>query len=227
MQMPDDQLDAPSPRTAVDVAQAYDRWSAIYDSDINPTRDLDAIVLRRAPLRLHGRHVLELGCGTGKNTLWLAGTAANVTALDFSAGMLARARERVTAHNVEFRVHDLRERLPLRDESVDVVVGNLVLEHIEHLAPIFEEATRVLTSGGQLYFCELHPYRQLRGGQAHFDDPVNGETIAVTAHRHSISEYVNAAIAAGLTLVSLGEWSDENAEPNSAPRLLSLLCERR
>ena len=225
--MQHDQFDDSSARAANDVARAYDRWSAIYDSDVNPTRDLDAIVLRRAPLRLHGRQVLELGCGTGKNTLWLAGASANVTALDFSAGMLARARERVAAHNVEFRVHDLREALPLRDESVDVVVGNLVLEHIEDLAPIFTEATRVLTSGGQLYFCELHPYRQLRGGQAHFDDPASGETVAVTAHRHSTSEYVNAAIAAGLTLVSLGEWSDEDAQPDASPRLLSLLCERR
>ncbi len=209
-----------------EIALAYDRWSATYDSDVNATRDLDAVVLRRAPLRLHGRQVLELGCGTGKNTAWLAAAAANVTALDFSAGMLARARERVTAHNVDFITHDLRQIWPLRDESEDVVIGNLVLEHIEDLAAIFAEAARVLTSGGQLYFCELHPYRQLGAGQAHFADPQSGETVAVTAYRHATSDYANAGIGAGLTLVELGEWTEPDAEAGGAPRLLSLLFER-
>ena len=224
--MDNEEFDDSLPASSMDVAHAYDRWSASYDTDMNATRDLDAIVLRRAPLRLHGRHVLELGCGTGKNTLWLASASARVTALDFSVGMLARARERVTAHNVEFLAQDLRERWPLRDESVDAVIGNLVLEHIDDLAPVFSEAARVLATGGQLYFGELHPYRQLRGGQAHFADASSGESVVVTAYRHTTSELVNAAIAAGFAIVELGEWSDVDAAADTPPRLLSLLCER-
>jgi len=225
--MKDDPPDtAPAPIPA-DVARAYDRWSASYDSDANATRDLDAAVLRKAPLRLHDSRVLELGCGTGKNTEWIARDARSVTALDFSPGMLSRARERVTTPAVRFAQHDIREPLPLESGSVDVVVGNLVLEHVDDLAPVFAEAARVLAVGGQLFFCELHPYRQLRGGQAHFADSSSGETVVVTAFRHTASEYVNSATAAGLTLVTLGEWSDENAEPHAPPRLLSLLCERR
>src|SRR5215208_515535 len=42
-----------------DVARAYDRWAASYDADRNATRDLDAEVLRRAPLGVDGRDVLE------------------------------------------------------------------------------------------------------------------------------------------------------------------------
>lgn len=215
-----------SPRAAADVAHAYDRWAAIYDNDVNATRDLDAIVLRRAPLRLHGRTVLELGCGTGKNTVFLAASSANVLGLDFSAGMLARAREQVTAYNVEFVQHDLRKVWPVRKESADVVVGNLVLEHIEDVARIFQEAARVLSPGGQLYLCELHPYRQLLGSQAHFTDPANGETVPVTAYRHSTSEFVNSALSAGFTLVELREWTEPDVEIGAVPRLLSLLFER-
>jgi ubiquinone/menaquinone biosynthesis C-methylase UbiE len=209
-----------------DVASAYDRWSAIYDTDTNATRDLDAMVLRRAPLRLHGRTVLELGCGTGKNTAWLAEASANVMALDFSAGMLARAREQVSAYNVEFITHDLRKVWPVRRESVDVVVGNLVLEHIEDVASIFKEAARVLPPGGQLFICELHPYRQLLGSQAHFTDPVNDEMVSVAVYRHSTSEFVNSALAVGFALVELREWTEPSAEIGAVPRLLSLLFER-
>ena len=58
--------------TGSDVAKSYDIWSAVYDADKNATRDLDAVVVRRAPLYFEGRDVLELGSGTGKNTVWFA-----------------------------------------------------------------------------------------------------------------------------------------------------------
>ena len=137
-----------------DVSRAYDRWAEVYDDDRNATRDLDAWVVRNAPLRIEGRRVLEIGCGTGKNTAWLAEHAAHVTAMDFSEGMLARARERVAGRGVTFVRHDVREPWPLDDASADVVIGNLVLEHVADLAPVYAEAARVLTPGGELFFCD-------------------------------------------------------------------------
>ena len=208
-----------------DVARAYDRWATQDDADHNATRDLDAAVVRAAPLHLARHDVLELGCGTGKNTVWLAAQARQLHALDFSEGMLAEARRRVTSPNVRFVQHDVRSGWPLADASVDVVIGNLVLEHVEWLAPIFAEAARVLRPGGELFLCELHPYRQLRGGQAHFTDAGTGETVHVRAHVHSTSEYVNAGIQAGLRLRTLGEWLEPEAAAGSAPRLLSMLFE--
>ena len=74
--------------------------------------------------------------------------------------------------------------------------------------------------------CELHPYRQLRGGQAHFVDQRTDETVHVAAYRHTVSEYVTEALAAGFVLRALGEWLEPDAEPGAPPRLLSLLLER-
>ena len=217
------------PRDAAGVASAYDRWAGSYDADRNATRDLDAEVVRRAPLALAGRDVLELGCGTGKNTVWLAERARTVTALDFSDGMLARARERLDAAgaaHVRLVRHDVREPWPAPGASADVVVGNLVLEHVADLAPVFAEAARALRPGGQLLLCELHPERQRRGGQAHFTDAATGDTVHVTAHRHTVAEYVNGGLAAGLTLRHLGEWLEPDAPADAPPRLLSVLFER-
>lgn len=213
--------------TQPDVAAAYDRWALQYDDNHNPTRDLDASVVRAAPLLLRGRDVLEFGCGTGKNTAWLAAQAQHVVALDFSLGMLEVAKRRVQASNVHFLQHDVRERWPLEDEAVDVVVGNLVLEHVEDLVPIYEEAARVLRMGGQLFLCELHPYKQLLGSRARFTDRDTSETVHVTAFVHTTAEYVNAGLGAGFTLVQLGEWSHTGATVGDAPRLLSVLFERR
>jgi malonyl-CoA O-methyltransferase len=210
-----------------DVARAYDRWAASYDADRNRTRDLDAAVVRGAPLGVAGADVLELGCGTGKNTVWLADSARSLLALDFSPGMLERARERVgAARHVRFAEHDITHAWPAPDESIDVVVGNLVLEHVADLAPVYREAARVLRPGGRLWLCELHPERQRRGGQAHFTDAASGESVRVAAYVHSIAEYVNGGIAAGLELRALGEWVEAGAEAGAPPRLVSVLFER-
>lgn len=209
-----------------DVALAYDRWSRRYDDDHNATRDLDARVVRQSPLHLGGARVLELGCGTGKNSEWLAAQARELVALDFSPGMLDVARRRVRAAHVRFVERDITHAWPVEAASMDVVVGNLVLEHVHDLQPIYSEAARVLRPGGELFLCELHPYRQLRGGQAHFEDAETNETVPVTAFQHTVSEYVNGGLVAGFALRALGEHVEESAPPDAVPRLLSVLFER-
>src|SRR6478609_2936683 len=133
--------------TPADVADAYDRWSRQYDDDRNATRDLDAFVLRQVPLHLAGARVLEVGCGTGKNSAWLVSQARELIALDFSPGMLDVARRRVRSSTARFVEHDITRPWPVESESVDVVVGNLVLEHVRELGPVFAEAARVLRAG--------------------------------------------------------------------------------
>jgi malonyl-CoA O-methyltransferase len=170
--------------------------------------------------------VLELGCGTGKNTSFLAEHARSVTAMDFSEGMIARAHERLATSNVKFVRHDVRELWPVTASSVDVVVANLILEHVHDLAPVYFEAARVLRPGGQFFICELHPYRQLIGVQAHFMDASTGEMVQVDAHVHTVSEFVNGGIESGFDLRALGEWTEEDAVAEAPPRLISLLFDR-
>lgn len=222
--MPEDQAFAGGRDDA--VARAYDGWASTYDDDRNATRDLDAAVVRQVPLAVSGADVVELGCGTGKNTAWLAGRARKLVAMDFSAGMLAKARERVPAAHVRFVEHDLRAPWPLAGASADVVIGNLVLEHVEELSPVYAEAARVLRPGGALFLCELHPERQRRGGQAHFVDATTGDPTYVPAFRHTTAEYVNVGIAAGLQLRQLGEWIEPGAPAGAPSRLLSVLFEK-
>jgi len=216
--------------TPADVSLAYDRWAATYDIEANRTRDLDAVVLRRDGPSVDGLDVLELGCGTGKNTTWLAGLARSVVAIDASPGMLAIARERVTSPHVRFIEHNICARLPIDDLSVDVAVIDLVLEHIQRIGDVFAEAARVLRPSGRLFVCELHPTRQVLGGRAHFTDVLSGRVVNVPVVRHTISEFINSGIDAGLSVERVGEWSDEarerGAKPDTVPlppRLFSVL----
>jgi ubiquinone/menaquinone biosynthesis C-methylase UbiE len=220
--MSHDEVPPDGDRDVDGVRRGYDRWAPVYDSQRNATRDLDAEVVRRSGIELAGAAVLELGCGTGKNTVWLAERARWVVAVDFSSGMLSEARRRVTAANVEFVTHDIREPWPVNDGSIDLVACNLVLEHVKELAPIFQESSRVLAAGGELLICELHPYRQLSGAQAQYLDPATGSAVPVPAFLHSISDFVNGGIDAGLELRRMAEVADSTAPPGAPPRLLTM-----
>ena len=213
------------PSRKSEIAAAYNEWAETYDTDQNRTRDLAGRILRQVDLNFAGRKVIEVGCGTGRNTEWLISSAAgadDIVALDFSEAMLARARERVRDPRVRFIQHDVRDSWPLADASADLVIAMLILEHVEMLEPFFAEAARALNAGGELFICELHPMRQLMGGQAQFTSTQTGERHLVPAFLHNSSDYVNAALASGFELVSLGEWRDSDALPNDLPRLLSL-----
>ena len=210
------------PSANYDVAAAYDRWAATYDIDANQTRELAAAALRQQNLKLADRDVIEIGCGTGRNTQWLIEHGAQVVALDFSPGMLRLAKERVNSPPTRFVQHDINRAWPTADASADLVIAMLVLEHIKELQPVFAEAARTLRRGGELFICELHPFRQMSGRQAEFTDPQTGEVERVAACLHDVSEYVNTGLGLRLELLHLGEWRDSGARPNDLPRLLSI-----
>ena len=205
------------------VQQAYTEWSATYDSDRNLTRDLDARVTRQALADLHYQSILELGCGTGKNTSLLATLGAEVRALDFSAGMIEKARARVTAPNVVFELADLTRPWPGADHSFDLIVCNLVLEHIENLDFIFAEAHRVLREGGRFFICELHPFRQYQGTVARFQRA--DDTTRIAAFTHHITDFLKAALAIGFLLREMNEWWHEE-DQGAPPRLISFMFEQ-
>src|SRR5687768_6025171 len=108
------------------VRAGYDRWAAIYDHDKNPLLALEEPILRAAVGDVGDQRVLDVGCGTGRHALWLANAGANVTAIDFSEGMLAEAQRKPCAEQIRFLVHDLREPMPFSEEF-DVVISSLVL----------------------------------------------------------------------------------------------------
>jgi len=148
---------------------------------------------------------------------------AKVEAVDFSQGMIQKAREKVKAGNVSFSMMDITQPWKFAQESFDLIVCNLVLEHIEDLSFVFLEAERTLKPQGQFFINELHPFRQYDGKKARYSK--GEETIEVDAFVHHISDFTNAASANGLRLTKLNEYWHE-ADENKLPRLVSFLFEK-
>jgi malonyl-CoA O-methyltransferase len=208
----------------VKVQEAYTDWSATYDQDRNLTRDLDQSVTRKTLENLRCKSILEIGCGTGKNTALLARIGERVSALDFSAGMIEKAREKSSFANVTFQVADITERWPCEDQSVDLIVCNLVLEHVRDLSFIFAEALRTLIDGGHVFICELHPFRQYLGTQPKFQRDL--QTTEIPAFVHHLSDFIDTAACHKLSLVSMKEWWHQEDE-DKPPRLVSFMFEKR
>jgi ubiquinone/menaquinone biosynthesis C-methylase UbiE len=206
--------------TTTNIQAAYTAWAATYDADRNPTRDLDQIVTRTILAGRHYQSILEIGCGTGKNTPLLASIGDQVHAIDFSEGMLAQARAKVLDPKVTFASADLTQPWPAADQSIDLIVCNLVLEHIADLSFIFAEAMRILVQTGHFFICELHPFKQYLGSKAVFEH--DQARIELPAFVHHISDFLDAAAAAGFTLVSCKEWWHAE-DQNTPPRLVSFL----
>jgi ubiquinone/menaquinone biosynthesis C-methylase UbiE len=207
----------------MNVQQAYSKWASTYDSDRNLTRDLDQTVTREALQDLRPTSLLEIGCGTGKNTALYASIATKVVALDFSEEMIRQAKDKSVFENVTFILANLNEPWPCPDVSVNLVTCNLVLEHIEHLSFIFAEAARVLNHGGRFFISELHPFRQYQGVQAHFTR--NDAVTQIPAFIHHISDFLQAASGNNLSLLELQEfWHAE--DEGKPPRLISFMLEK-
>jgi len=204
----------------VQISEAYSEWSETYDSDRNLTRDLDHAVAKKYLTGRRFKRGLEIGCGTGKNTAVLASVAERVVALDFSAGMIAKAKAKHSLSNVDFQITDITQEWPCANASFDLISGNLVLEHVEDLSHIFREASRVLMPGGEFFVCELHPYRQYQGTQARFDR-AQGTTM-IPAFVHHIADFTNAAAANGLSVLALNEWWHQE-DQGKPPRLVSFV----
>ena len=103
--------------------------------------------------------IADLGCGAGFLTEYLAPRSARVIAIDHAERMLATARERVMASNVEFRSGDL-EALPLADGEVDAAFANLVWHHVGDMDRAARELFRVLKDGGIAVVTDLLPHDQ-------------------------------------------------------------------
>ena len=121
-----------------------------------------------------GAHVLDVGCGTGRHAVPLAARGLQVTGVDLSPEMLARARDRAAAAGVrvELLEADARELPPIGpfDAGVCLCEGAFCLvaddaEPLGHDRAVLASIHRVLRPGGRLLLTGLNAARMLAAWQ--------------------------------------------------------------
>jgi SAM-dependent methyltransferase len=154
----------------------HDRTAGVVRADFYTLGALDAAdaYVRALLGDVCGKQVLELGCGTGDTTLWLAAGGATVHATDISGGMLAATQARAAAGGLSSTVlvqQMSAEHLAYAERSFDIVFGHSVIHHTD-LAITRREVHRVLRPGGRAVFLEplgenplLRAFRRLTPGR--------------------------------------------------------------
>ncbi|PLB35019.1 class I SAM-dependent DNA methyltransferase [Aspergillus candidus] len=211
----------------MDTVDAYNKWAEIYDTDGNFLQALDTLELRTLlPAFLHrvedttatiaNKTLIDLGCGTGRNTLHLmhhAPPTSQIIGLDASPGMLDVARKRIaevdpdagtgSAPRVRLAVLDLLTPDPgvLASASADGMISTLVLEHVP-LDQFFMAVTALLKPGGYLLLTNMHAEMGAIS-QAGFVDPGSGRKIRPVSYSYGVAEVVRVAGENGLEVVDL------------------------
>jgi arsenite methyltransferase len=147
-----------------------------------------------------GMTVLDLGSGAGFDAFlaWRkVGPTGRVIGVDMTDDMLTRAREnaaKLGATNVEFR-KGVIERLPLDDNSVDLVISNCVINLSTDKPAVFREMIRVLKPGGHFAVSDLVLMNELPPDVA----ASISAYVGCIAGASQMGEYIRLAFEAGFT----------------------------
>ena len=126
-----------------------------------------------------GDIVLDLGSGAGIDAFLAAkkvGDKGKVIGVDMTKEMVERARENAKKQNitnVEFLLGEI-EDLPLKDNSVDTIITNCVINLTPDKAKTFNEAYRVLKPGGKIYLSDIVLLKELSKEQKNNKDLLTG-----------------------------------------------------
>lgn len=182
-----------------------------------------------------GRRVLELGCGFGQLTRWLAEAGAEaVVGIDLSERMLARAAAETNDARIRYRRANL-ETLELEAEGFDLVVSSMALHYLEDFGRITRTVYEALVRGGDFVFSVEHPIYAARAepewvttddGRRAFaiaDYLVEGRRITnwiaegVVKYHRTIATMLNWLHAAGFALTAINEWKPSADQLSAHP----------
>ncbi len=143
-------------------------WDEMHGDDGNRFhRRLISPSVERLLALQEGEHVLDVACGNGVMARRMAALGGQVTAVDFSAALLDRARQRgqvagapSASPPIDYRLVDCTDEAALVGigaGTFDAVVCTMALMDMPVIAPLFRAATRLLKPAGRLVFATAHP----------------------------------------------------------------------
>lgn len=198
------------------------RYDGFADWYAEFTKDWEPLAL--LPDDLAGQRVLDLACGYGTASRYLAGQGARVTGLDISAGLLSRARqmEADQALGIRYVQGDATSTDWWDGVAFDGAVCNMALMDIDDLNGALSTVASVLTAGGWFSFSVFHPCYPggpegsssglpswpPEGGYARegwWSTAGDGIRGRVGANHRMLSTYLNALHGAGLALEEVAE----------------------
>jgi len=173
-----------------------------------------------------GEVVLDLGSGAGVDVFLAAnkvGPTGKAIGVDMTKETVDKARGIAKSHgycNVEFRLGEM-EKLPVRDESVDAIISNCVINLSPDKSKVFQEAYRALKLGGRLTVSDIVSERALPD-EIRTDSNAWACCIGGALEQQEYLEKIKKAGFEDVEIVSSWEFYIENKANQTREKLLSI-----
>jgi ubiquinone/menaquinone biosynthesis C-methylase UbiE len=201
-----------------DIADDYDK---LMTAIMTPERlDLEAtefVGIEDVP----GGKMIDLGCGTGIQCYYYHKhfpQLEQIVGLDISSAAIDIANERHSAKNVTYKVGDFHN-IPYSDDTFDFVYSRFATHYSDDMPRAMREIARITKPGGYIFIHVVHPLFELfnkpsRDYHKHEEatfKPIAKTSIQMEHVTHTIEEYINALVNAGLHLESIVERNGERS----------------
>jgi 2-polyprenyl-3-methyl-5-hydroxy-6-metoxy-1,4-benzoquinol methylase len=153
-------------RANEETREVWNQNAAFWDERMGEGNDFVEVLIWPATERLlelcPGERVLDIACGNGLTSRWLAAMGAEVVAFDLAEEMIAHARERTREHveRIHYLVLDATDEaalLELGEGQYDAALCNMALFDMAEIGPLMRALARLLRPGGRFVFSVLHP----------------------------------------------------------------------
>ena len=210
-----------SKQNVYDNKDFFENFRSSRDREVNFNDCIETPILLAMLPDLHGKEILDIGCGMGQHAKQYADMgAASVLGIDISEKMLEYAREHNSAENITY------QRMAMEDietigRSFDLVTSSLVFDYIEDFAGLMRKISNLMKDDAEFVFSMSHPivtawdgaydrytrtetgerlYANLRNycveGKRKVDWVVNG----YECYHRTVSSLINALIGAGFVI---------------------------
>jgi ubiquinone/menaquinone biosynthesis C-methylase UbiE len=149
-----------------------------------------------------GQHILDIACGNGLTSRRLAALGVDVTAFDFSANLIERAKVRPNPNSrIEYYVVDATDEqalLRLGDQKFDAALSNMALFDMPEIEPLFRALPKLLKPNGLFVFSLMHPAFNNPSAALLAEEWDDGQI--QTRYAVKVSRYINRFQSQGLAL---------------------------
>ncbi|OGH28380.1 MAG: hypothetical protein A3E12_01865 [Candidatus Levybacteria bacterium RIFCSPHIGHO2_12_FULL_39_9] len=163
---------------------------------------------------VEGKKVLDIACGDGAITVFLAKKGAICTGIDYSSKLIdiGKNKAKELGLSINFKVMDARNMEAIRNEVLDLIVISLLLPHLSSKADIesvIKQCALLLHKGGRLIISEPHPafdfymrnklrigdFEYFRSGLPYdFTMNIDGKKLSSIAYHWTLQDYYSAIV---------------------------------
>lgn len=154
-----------TPENKKEISLFHDNIAESYDDILNKNRFSEILrpIFHKILMRnvQHGNNILDLGCGTGEDALFLAQKEVNVTGVDISPKMIEIARNKSAykdfKKNLQFFCSDMESFLQKNTNKFDAIISNFnAVNYVRNLKSFSASASTALNEDGKLIFTVLN-----------------------------------------------------------------------